>query len=202
MVIYLHRVDFCGLLSSRRVAAAGAVLAGISLGGCASSTTRTASPSPSPTPTTSTSATDPAEVALQYEKAIAIGDLGASRALLAPDSVDVFDRLTAAIPKSAKGNSRNLAVGHITQTAKKADVLLTGTLCHTGSCVTNTSRTVARANLIFVVHLERVHNHWLVTFPRPSASLDEPQHTSQSCPNRQRSMTTTSSRATTGCTSR
>jgi hypothetical protein len=126
----------------------------------------------------------PQQVAVAYSQALLAGRIDDARRYVAPASQPAF-AIVASQLGQAGDTSQNLAAGSATIRGTNAVVVLTGTLCHAGRCVSNTSPT--NTNPIFTVLEASVDGHWMVSFdgagaPAPGTSSSGPHLTAPAHP--------------------
>jgi hypothetical protein len=104
------------------------------------------------------------EVALAYTEAVVATRWDDARELVAPESLEVFDRIVKAAATPDKANT-DLAAGSETVDGDEAAVVLTGEVCAGTHCVNNTDP--ESTDPLFTVHLTEVGDDWRVLFPAP-----------------------------------
>lgn len=141
----------------RVVAAAAAAAAVVLAASCGHSQKLSAAPAGSPQ-----------QVAIVYSQAILAGRVDDARGYVAPASQPAFQVIAGTLGQ-AGGSARDLASGSVTISGASAVVVLTGTLCYTGTCISNSSS--QSANPIFKVSETRIDGRWMVTFNTPSVPV-------------------------------
>jgi hypothetical protein len=162
--------------SRRRAAVAVSLCAATVLTGCSSTHQRKAA--------TGSPGTGPAQVALTYASALFSGEFEVASHQVDLAGRGAFLALTAGLGASSI-RSHDLAVGSSAVAGTAAIVILTGTICSSGSmatlpaaqqqssgagCVSNTDP--HSASPIFRVDLASEGGQWLVTFRMPSSAPD------------------------------
>ncbi len=118
----------------------------------------------------SSDTSSPSEVAVAYTRALADQDWEGASQFVAPESREAFDFIKSAPGKPSETRSDELAAGSERVDGTDATVVLTGNLCSTEppaeeQCLENSDP--EGDNPIFIVHLTRENDAWLVYFPAP-----------------------------------